>query len=70
MLATQSIEAWAQQERCKQACTIGSLKTRIQSWGKEKKTGGAVDLFKYQEGRQGASSKRANDPFCHVTPAH
>src|SRR6266571_5566754 len=46
----------------------------------EKKTGGAVGLFKYQEGRQGASSKRANGnvveygrsfvrSFCHVTPS-
>src|SRR6266702_1494373 len=53
---------------------------KIQSLGKEKKTGGAVGLFKYQEGRQGASSKRANGnsaeygrsfvrSFCHVTPS-
>src|SRR6266568_3699964 len=45
----------------------------------EKKTSGAVGLFKYQEGRQGASSKRANGSvaevgrsfvrsFCHITP--
>src|SRR6266568_1873468 len=45
----------------------------------EKKTSGAVGLFKYQKGRQGASSKRANGSvaeyarsfvrsFCHVTP--
>jgi len=27
------------------------------------KTGGAVGLFKYQEGRQGVSSKQANNPF-------
>ena len=31
MLATQSIEARAQRERCRQACTIGSLIMRIQS---------------------------------------
>src|SRR6266571_3923891 len=60
MLATQSIEARAQRERCRQACTIGSLIMRIQSQGKEKKTGGAVGLFKYQEGPLGTSSKRAN----------
>src|SRR6266702_4361512 len=45
----------------------------------EKKTNGAVGLFKYQKGRQGASSKRANGnvaevgrssirSFCHVAP--
>src|SRR6266568_3475549 len=47
---------------------------------REKKTSGAVGLFKYQEGRQGASSKRANGnvaeygrsfvrSFCHMTPS-
>ena len=39
---------------------LDCLSTKVQSWGKEKKTGGAVGLFKYQKGRQGASSKRAN----------
>ena len=45
----------------------------------EKKTSGAVGLFKYQKGRQGASSKRANGnvaeygrsfvrSFCHMAP--
>ena len=45
----------------------------------ERKTGGAIGSYKYQEDRQGASSKRANgsvaeygrnfvQSFCHVTP--
>ena len=50
MLATQSIEARAQQEGCRQACTIGlSINEDIKlEKGKEKgKTGGAVGLYKY-----------------------
>ena len=50
MLATQSIEARAQQEGCRQACTIGlsiNEDTKLEK-GKEKgKTGGAVGLYKY-----------------------
>ena len=50
MLATQSIEARAQQERCRQACTIGlsiNKDTKLEK-GKEKgKKGGAVGLYKY-----------------------
>ena len=50
VLATQSIEARAQQERCRQACTIGlsiNEDTKLEK-GKEKgKTGGAVGLYKY-----------------------
>src|SRR6266568_903177 len=83
MLATQSIEARAQQDGCRQACTIGlsiNEDTKLRKRKGEKKTGGAVGLFKYQKGRQGASSKRANgnmaeygrsfvQSFCHVTPS-
>ena len=50
MLATQLIEARAQQERRRQACTIGlSINEDIKlEKGKEKrKTGGAVGLYKY-----------------------
>ena len=50
MLATQSIEVRAQQERCRQACTIElSINEDIKlEKGKEKrKTGGTVGLYKY-----------------------
>src|SRR6266705_7163965 len=78
MLATQSIEARAQQEGCRQACTIGLSINEDTKLRKGKKTDGAVGLFKYQKGRQGASSKRANGnvaeygrsfvrSFCHMT---
>src|SRR6266702_7544148 len=80
LLATQSIEARAQREEYRQACTIGlSINEDTKLRKGEKKTGGAVGLFKYQEGRQGASSKRANSSvaeygrsfvrsFCHMAP--
>ena len=50
LLATQSIEARAQQEECRQACTIGlsiNEDTKLEK-GKEKgKTGGVVGSYKY-----------------------
>ena len=46
MLATQSIEARAQQERCRQACTIG-LSINEDTKLEKGKTGGAVGLYKY-----------------------
>ena len=50
MLATQSIEARAQQEECRQACTIGlsiNEDTKLEKGKEKRKTGGAVGLYKY-----------------------
>jgi hypothetical protein len=50
MLATQSIEARAQQEGCRQACTIGlsiNEDTKLEKGKEKRKTGGAVGLYKY-----------------------
>ena len=50
MLATQSIEARAQQEGCMQACTIGlsiNEDTKLEKGKEKRKTGGAVGLYKY-----------------------
>ena len=82
MLATQSIEAQALQEGCRQACTIGLSINEDTKLKKGKEKGKRVvswSCTNIQEGRQGASSKRANgsvaeygrsfvQSFCHVTP--
>ena len=50
LLATQSIEARAQQEGCRQACTIGlsiNENTKLEKGKEKRKTGGAVGLYKY-----------------------
>ena len=50
MLATQSIEARAQQEGRRQACTIGlsiNEDTKLKKGKEKRKTGGAVGLYKY-----------------------
>ena len=50
MLATQSIEARAQQEGCRQACTIGlsiNEDTKLKKGKEKRKTGGTVGLYKY-----------------------
>ena len=50
MLATQSIEARAQQEGCRQACTNGlsiNEDTNLEKGKKKEKTGGMVGLYKY-----------------------
>ena len=50
LLATQSIEARAQQEGCRQACTIGlsiNEDTKLKKGKEKRKTGGAVGLYKY-----------------------
>ena len=46
LLATQSIEARAQQEGCRQACTIG-LSINEDTKLEKGKTGSAVGLYKY-----------------------
>ena len=50
MLATQSIEAQAQQEGCRQACIIRlsiNEDTKLEKGKEKRKTGGAVGLYKY-----------------------
>src|SRR6266704_2936485 len=78
LLATQSIEA--QQEGCRQACTIGlsiNEDTKLRKGKEDRWCRGPVQISR---GRQGASSKRANGhvaeygrsfvrSFCHMTPS-
>src|SRR6266702_6517802 len=82
MLATQSIKAQAQQEGCRQACTIGLSINEDIKLEKGKEKGRRVvswSCTNIQECCQGASSKRANGSvaehgrsfvrsFCHMTP--
>ena len=64
MLATQSIEARAQQEGCRQACTIGlsiNEDTKLEKRKGEKEEGWCGGLIQIScEGRQGASGRRDN----------
>src|SRR6266436_1803584 len=80
LLVTQLIKARAQQEGCRQACTIGlsiNEDTKLRKGKENRWCRGPVQISR---GRQGASSKRANGnvaeygrsfvrSFCHVTPS-
>src|SRR6266702_5069917 len=80
MLATQSIEARAQQEGCRQACTIGLSINEDTKLRKGKEDRWCCGLVQISRRPPSASSKRANGNvaeygrsfvryFCHMTPS-
>ena len=69
MLATQSIEARAQQEGCRQACTIGlsiNEDTKLEKGKEKRKTGGAVGLYKYLA--RAAKALMVSEPAVETVP--